>query len=429
VQNGGETDVDCGGNTACARCASGKKCVAAADCANNVCTNGICQTSGCADGVKNGTETAIDCGGGACAKCVAGLTCLVANDCQSGVCTQGTCRAPTCADLVKNGVETDIDCGGNTCGKCAAGKGCAASTDCTSGVCSGGTCQAPNCSDGVKNGNESDVDCGGTSTCGRCVTNKTCTAGSDCQSGVCLQGRCQAPTCTDTVKNGTETDVDCGGNNCNRCNDGKSCSVPGDCLNGVCSGNPKKCQAATCVDGVRNGTESDIDCGGITCQGCPDGRLCNFSSDCINLNCANGVCQSSLCQVDEVAWGTTCYYFSTLLTDWNGGEAECEARGMALAAVETGEENAFITQNVPDKSWFGLVNQQTGAGWTWYATGMQLTFTSWAVGQPPTDTSLSCGFIGKDGRWVAQRCTTLMSFVCERTTISSCCPFSCCNCC
>ena len=42
-------------------------------------------------------------------------------------------------------------------------------------------------------------------------TATTAASASDCQSGVCTGGICQAPTCNDGVRNGSETDVDCGG--------------------------------------------------------------------------------------------------------------------------------------------------------------------------------------------------------------------------
>jgi hypothetical protein len=73
----------------------------------------------CTDGIKNGTETGIDCG--------------------------GTCTAcATCTDGIKNGTETGIDCGGS-CQKC------------------------PTCTDGIKNGSETGIDCGG--SCPPCITN------------------------------------------------------------------------------------------------------------------------------------------------------------------------------------------------------------------------------------------------------------------
>jgi hypothetical protein len=44
------------------------------------------------------------------------------------------------------------------------------------------------------------------------------------------------PTCTDGVANGTETDVDCGGS-CNDCALGDGCALPADCASGACEGN------------------------------------------------------------------------------------------------------------------------------------------------------------------------------------------------
>ncbi len=71
----------------------------------------------CGDGIQNGLETAVDCGG----EC---FTC------------------PTCSDGIQNGKETAIDCGGD-CDAC------------------------PTCSDGIQNGKETAIDCGG--ECDACL--------------------------------------------------------------------------------------------------------------------------------------------------------------------------------------------------------------------------------------------------------------------
>jgi hypothetical protein len=82
------------------------------------------------------------------------------------------------------------------------------------------------------------VDCGG-ATCvaqsALCADTKGCQSGADCQSGVCQGQKCQAPTCTDTLKNGDESDVDCGGAKCPGCANGKACSVAGDCVSKACT--------------------------------------------------------------------------------------------------------------------------------------------------------------------------------------------------
>ncbi len=97
--------------------------------------------------------------------------------------------APSCTDGVRDGTETDVDCGGGTCPPCADGKDCSFGSDCVSKVCTGGTCIAATCTDGVQNGNETDVDCGG-GTCPPCAPNKHCAVATDCASGICTATVC-----------------------------------------------------------------------------------------------------------------------------------------------------------------------------------------------------------------------------------------------
>jgi hypothetical protein len=106
--------------------------------------------------------------------------------------------APTCTDGVENGGETDVDCGGPTCAPCADGHTCAAGGDCQSGDCQSGACvePPPTCTDGIKNGGETDVDCGGP-TCAPCADNAACVGNGDCQSADCQSAVCvAAPVCT-----------------------------------------------------------------------------------------------------------------------------------------------------------------------------------------------------------------------------------------
>ncbi len=53
------------------------------------------------------------------------------------------------------------------------------------------------------------------------------------------------PTCTDGIQNGNETGVDCGGSDCEPCT-----------------------TDSTCTDGIQNGNETGIDCGGPDCEPC-----------------------------------------------------------------------------------------------------------------------------------------------------------------
>jgi hypothetical protein len=181
--------------------------------------------------------------------------------------------------------------------------------------------------------------CNGTGTCVEC--NK----GTDCATGVCTNAMCCVPTtcaalgktcgmapdgclgmldCNDNIKDGTETDVDCGGANCPQCANGKTCDVGTDCAGGTCaSGTCCTLQSCTtlgltcgmatdgcggtlnCNDGVKDGTETDVDCGGPgmpdagvpPCPPCGLGLACNLSTDCQSMVCANNVCCNMPCNL------------------------------------------------------------------------------------------------------------------------------------
>jgi hypothetical protein len=199
----------------------------------------------------------------------------------------------SCTDSLTNGTETSTDCGGS-CPACPDGEACNTGGDCQSRVCGGdGTCAEPSCNDGQPNGAETGTDCGGPCPL-NCGTGAACEANNDCQSGVCraqgcaqgVERCCQAPACNDNVRNGTESDVDCGNAACGQCSPGDSCVIGLQCSTELCQGGV--CAAApSCTDNVRNGNESDVDCGG-SCGRCRDLLDCNVDADCVNNNCDPG---------------------------------------------------------------------------------------------------------------------------------------------
>ncbi len=295
AKNGSETDVDCGGSCL-TKCATSRGCATAADCVTATCISGVCRAATATDGVKNGSETDVDCGGADAPACAPGKDCALGGDCESKICTANKCTTPSSTDGVKNGSETDVDCGGPDAAvpRCAPPQACVAGGDCDSGVCTGGVCQVPTSTDGVKNGSETDVDCGGPDLAvPRCAPTKTCASGSDCESLVCPGGVCQAPSAADGVQNGTETDIDCGGPDplTPRCAATNACAVADDCDSLVCTGNI--CQATSPSDGVKNGTESDVDCGGadLLTPRCGDGRVCVDGADCRTGACTGNRCE------------------------------------------------------------------------------------------------------------------------------------------
>ncbi|MDC0746763.1 lamin tail domain-containing protein [Polyangium mundeleinium] len=84
-QNGGKV---CNGAGLCVQCNAG------AQCPSGVCAAGVCKAASCADGVENGSETDVDCGGAGCPPCGVGESCLAPADCHSGLCATGLCQPP-----------------------------------------------------------------------------------------------------------------------------------------------------------------------------------------------------------------------------------------------------------------------------------------------------------------------------------------------
>jgi hypothetical protein len=150
---------------------------------------------------------------------------------------------PGCANGKKDDGETGVDCGG-PCGKCG-GDSCADLQECKSGDCKDGLCTAPitpgvpGPTNGVKDNGETDVDCGGPNA-PACAAGKTCASETDCADKYCPDATprvCVTPKADDGVLNGTETDIDCGGGaptNAAKCAVGKKCLVDGDCT-GACN--------------------------------------------------------------------------------------------------------------------------------------------------------------------------------------------------
>lgn len=298
----GESDVDCGGP--CGPCSLGAACVVATDCVNGLCVGGVCAEPTCSDAVENQDETATDCGGASCEACPVGQGCASDADCGAGAfCSEArACSPNSCQDGVRNGAEVVTDCGGGECPGCDVGIPCVDGSDCASRACgANGACAAPTCADDVHNQDEVDVDCGG-SCPAACGAGRACAEASDCESRVCgavncaagMAQCCQAASCSDGVANGTEPVVDCGNAQCGLCAVGHPCTASAQCQTGSCGAGGLCEVPLVCGDGQQNGLEGDVDCGGAeaACPRCEDGQTCRVDGDCASDNCSQGACVS-----------------------------------------------------------------------------------------------------------------------------------------
>jgi hypothetical protein len=293
------------------------QCADNADCSqkNQVCAANVCVDSGKCTPGDAGASSGPQCKpgqvcspAGECVECVADKDCTGGNHCFSG-----TCRTPCASDnacLAKNQL-CDKTLG--ACVDCLNDKGCD-----TLQYCKAGSCVADVCAQGVKScvGN-SIVEC--TANGDGILPPVACADGTQCvKSGT--NATCEVPTlpdggkpppasCADGKKNGTETDVDCGGA-CPKCADGLLCGVATDCTSGVCEAactgllcfpgtRDKVCRPAQCSDGVKNGAETSIDCGGADCSRCAVGDTCKANADCQSNICTGGKCVAAACTADQ----------------------------------------------------------------------------------------------------------------------------------
>ncbi len=214
------------------------------------------------------TETPPGCGDGnldADEECDAG-----AANRDDGECTTA-CKKANCGDgLVHAGVEECDDANVDYSDACVA--------NCRNAKCGDGFLgQGEGCDDG----NDIDDDeCSNSCATGDCG-NGDLDVGEQCDDGnanpndACLN-TCQMATCGDQVVwTGTE-----------ECDDGNN--VDDDRCSNACT--VGQMMMPGCDDGMLNGDETDVDCGG-SCSPCADGQKCDAGTDCEGGNCSGGVCE------------------------------------------------------------------------------------------------------------------------------------------
>lgn len=221
---------------------------------------------------------------GDCVECLDESDCLDSTDCEIHSCELGACTTNFVAAGTPLPDPVDADCRALECD----GAGLSAEVDdngdvfidlnpCTDDLCDQGVPENPVTMAGTACG--ADDLCDGAGACVDCLGPTDCPS-LNCESNVCL-----GATCVDGIENGSETALDCGGS-CPPCSTGQPCLVGLDCVGGICAGSPLICQA-TCADGIQDQDESDVDCGGV-CPACVVGQGCNDDGD-----CASGVCSAS----------------------------------------------------------------------------------------------------------------------------------------
>jgi len=207
----------------------------------------------------------------------------------------GVTATATCTDTFKNGSETDVDCGGSCTTKCANGKTCAINADCQSGNCVSGVCSAvanvpPTVSITAPMNNASVV-------AGSTITVSANAADSDgtVSSVTFFDGATQigSPDTTSPYSVSWTVPVAAASHSLTaRALDNGGATTTSAGINVTAT--------STCSDGVQNGTETGVDCGGS----CP---ACSGTSPCSGL-CTNPIVFTSAnFNSGNLGTGATCH--------------------------------------------------------------------------------------------------------------------------
>lgn len=230
----------------------------------------------------------------------------------------------TCSDMATNGSETDVDCGGGACPACGDGASCAAGSDCTSGVCQAGTCQSQlpegsvcmspaQCSSGFC----VDGVCCGSACSGLCQgCDSALTGGTNGVCGSVLVGTDPNSECADAGPATCGTTGSCSGTGtCSLYPGGSACSGsscsgetqtdPGVCDGvGTCvAGSMSSCTPYTCgPTACKTMCAAHVDCtSGNYCSGgncvpqLMSGAVCSSTAQCLSGSCVDGVCCNTSC--------------------------------------------------------------------------------------------------------------------------------------
>jgi hypothetical protein len=68
--------------------------------------------------------------------------------------------------------------------------------------------------------------------------------------------------------------------------------------------------SASCSDGIRNGNETGVDCGGPTCGSCTPGATCELPTDCDSGRCVGTTNTTTNVTVKACVAGKTLIYLS-----------------------------------------------------------------------------------------------------------------------
>ncbi len=213
-------------------------------------------------------------------KCTTDAECDDGDPCTRDTCEAGSCKHPSAGAGTTCGGGLTCD-GAGKCAACAADADCGGATACASFTCASHACKATYAPAGTMLADDKHGDCMRPSCDGHgAVVQVADTSDAPASPDACTVSTCgaQGPTQSSAPMGSTCSAGVCnGGGKCVACNVASDCTTPSDAY---CYAN----QCASCSDGMQDGDETNVDCGGSNCGKC-GGEPCTAPSDCHTNSC------------------------------------------------------------------------------------------------------------------------------------------------
>ncbi|MEM7156392.1 MAG: DUF4215 domain-containing protein [Myxococcota bacterium] len=120
------------------------------------------------------------------------------------------------------------------------------------------------------------------------------------------------------------------------------------------------CTIPTCDDGIHDGEETDVDCGGPCDNGCAECLMCVVDEDCGEDNTCNESGQCTFTQLVQIDWLANC--------------SDGPGNGVTLTELLAGDYEATALPSA-GTLWLPETHNPPSSGYFWEAQSPQVTFT------------------------------------------------------
>ncbi|XP_028249454.1 CD209 antigen-like protein E [Parambassis ranga] len=157
-----------------------------------------------------------------------------------------------------------------------------------------------------------------------------------------------------------------------------------------------------------------------------DRLTANLTAMNIKLQCLTA--QNKHCPAGWRLFGCGCYFFSADSASWERSRQDCREKGADLVAIDSYEEQEFLTTTINQTSWIGLNDRDHEGTWKWSdGTPLDSTPAYWREDQPdngngdPLWGEEDCVYITAQQEakknWNDRKCVASHRWICEKMVL------------